>query len=289
MLAMLQELFQAGVVQGLVLALVALGVMIPFKIINFPDLTAEGSYPLGGALCASLLIVGCHPLLATVCATVAGGLLGIGTAYVHLRFKVNTLLAGIILSTMVYSVNLRLMAKPNIALFDNITLFSGLFEQTSFKIALLLVINIAIIGLLYRFLISEKGLRLRAVGLNPLFAQRQGIALPPYILLGLFLGNGLNSLAGSLIVQIQQYADIGMGVGIVIHALAALMIGISLIGTQTLLRQLLAPFIGALIYQQIQGLAMAFGLAPSDLKLMTGAIVLLAISYQFKTKKAIAT
>jgi putative ABC transport system permease protein len=177
------------------------------------------------------------------------------------------------------------MQKPNLALFDTTTLFSGLFEPFHFKLVLLMIINVAIFFLLYRYLICEKGLRLRAIGHNPLFAQRQGIALSHYVMLGLFIGNALNSFAGSLIVQIQHYADIGMGVGIVIHALAALMIGETIVGTHTLKRQLLAPFVGALIYQQIQGLAMALGLAPTDLKLMTGAIVLIAISYKLKGAK----
>lgn len=276
----LMALLPMGVVQGLVLSLVAIGVMIPFRLINFPDLTAEGAYPLGGALCAYLIILGCHPLIATIFASLAAGFLGIGTALVHLRFRVNTLLAGIILSTMVYSVNLRIMGKPNLALFENITLFSNVLDSISYKILFLLALNICIIFFLYQYLITEKGLRLRAVGLNPLFAERQGISLSPYILLGLFLGNSLSGFAGSLMVQIQQYADIGMGVGIVIHALAALMIGESIIGTQSLLRQILAPFIGALIYQQIQGLAMSCGLAPSDLKFMTGMIVLLTMGYK---------
>lgn len=273
-------LLPTGIVQGLVLSLVAIGVMIPFRLINFPDLTAEGAYPLGGALCAYLIILGCNPVFATMLASLAGGVLGVGTALIHLRLRVNTLLAGIILSTMVYSVNLRIMGKPNLALFENITLFSNILDIISYKILFLLALNGGIIFLLYRYLITEKGLRLRAVGLNPLFAERQGIHLSPYILLALFLGNTLNSFAGSLMVQIQHYADIGMGVGIVIHALAALMIGESLIGTQSLLRQILAPFVGALIYQQIQGIAMSCGLAPSDLKFMTGIIVLLTMGYK---------
>jgi putative ABC transport system permease protein len=275
------ELVVAGLIQGLILGVVALGVMIPFKIVNFPDLTAEGAYPLGGALSASLLVAGCSPILATIVATMMAGFLGIGTALIHLRCKVNTLLAGIILSTMIYSVNLRLMGKPNIALFDSMTLFYNINHSSLHQFIFLLLLNIIIISLLYLFLNSEKGLRLRAVGFNPLFAQRQGVNLTRYVLLGLFLGNALNGLAGSLMVQIQQYADIGMGVGIVIHALAALMIGEAIMGSQTLARQVSSPFVGALIYQQIQGIAMSLGLAPSDLKLMTGAIVLLAISFKY--------
>ncbi len=288
MLGMLQELFQAGIIQGLILSLVALGVMIPFKILNFPDLTCDGAYPLAGAITGSLLLSGSSPVLATTLGMLAGGLLGLGTAFIHLRFKVNTLLAGIIVCTMVYSVNLRIMQKPNIALFDNNTLFLLFHENVLYSAIFLFCLSIGLIALCYRFLMSEKGLRLRAVGLNPEFAQRQGIALTPYILMGLFIGNAITGLAGSLMVQLQQYADIGMGIGMVIHALAALMIGESLIGTHTLKRQCLAPFVGALVYQQIQGLAMTLGLAPTDLKLVTGLIVLLAIGLQLKRKQVVS-
>src|SRR5712671_6308422 len=112
-----QELFTAGLVQGLILALVALGAMIPFRILNLPDLTPEGTFPLGGALCAALLLAGLNPILATLVAVLAGGLVGVGTAQIYLRLKVNTLLAGIILSAMLYSIDLRLMGRPNLALF----------------------------------------------------------------------------------------------------------------------------------------------------------------------------
>lgn len=266
-------LIPSGCLYGLVLALVALGVMIPFRLLNFPDLTAEGAYPLGGALCAALLVNHVHPLLAIGIATIAGGFMGLGTAYLHLRFQLNTLLSGIILSTMIYSVNLRLMGKPNVPLFDIEHLFSG-------NLLMLLILNAALFGIAYLLLNTHKGLRFRAVGLNPHCAAKLGVNLSRNILFGLFVGNALSALAGSLIVQIQQYADIGMGFGIVIHALAALMIGETLIGSQTLLRQVLAPLVGALVYQQIQGLALCIGLAPTDLKFITGAIVLLAISYK---------
>ncbi|MGE3320442.1 MAG: ABC transporter permease [Candidatus Berkiella sp.] len=266
-------MIESGLLYGMVLSLVALGVMIPFRLLNFPDLTAEGAYPLGGALTAALLIHHVPPMLAIVLATLAGGLLGVGTAYLHLRFRLNTLLSGIILSTMIYSVNLRLMGKPNVPLFDVAHLFSG-------DLLALLALNAALFALGYLLLNTHKGLRFRAVGLNPHCAEKLGVPLARYILCGLFIGNALSALAGSLIVQVQHYGDIGMGFGIVIHALAALMVGESLIGNQTLLKQVLAPLIGALIYQQIQGLALSLGLAPTDLKFITGGIVLLAISFK---------
>jgi putative ABC transport system permease protein len=170
------------------------------------------------------------------------------------------------------------MGKPNVALFGYNGLFSMIEENTSLKIMCIVAIIIFIAIPLLLFLKTQKGLRFRAVGLNPNFAQRQSINLTSYTFLGLFMGNALCGLAGSIMVQIQGYADIGMGIGIVIHALAALMIGESIVGTQTLTRQTIAPIIGALIYQQIQGLSLTLGLAPSDLKFLTGAIILCVIA-----------
>jgi putative ABC transport system permease protein len=281
-----QHLFTAGLVQGLILSLIALGAMIPFRILNLPDLTPEGTFPLGGALCAALLLSGMHPILATLCAILAGGLVGMGTAQIYLRFKVNTLLAGIILSAMLYSVNLRLMGKPNLALFEVPTLFTMFNEETVFvKILSLFILNVVCALAFIWFLGTEKGLRLRAVGLNTNFAEKQGVRLSFYVSLGLFLGNGLASFAGALMVQNQKYADVSMGVGIVIHALAAIMIGESLLQARSLKGQVLAPLLGALVYQQIQGIAISLGLAPSDLKLVTGAIVLCTLAYRQWQKK----
>lgn len=268
------EIAPTGFLQGLILSLLVIGVMIPFRLLDFPDLTAEGSYPLGGSLCASLIISGINPALSLIIASICAGLVGIGTALIHIRYKINTLLAGIILSTMVYSINLRAMGKPNIALFNHPTLFNDLSSGLSLKLMALLILNVLIIGFLFLFLNTEKGLRFRAVGLNPQFAKKQGLNLNSNIISGLFIGNAACGLAGALLVQIQGYADIGIGVGIVIHALAAMMIGEKIVGTNTITKLVVAPLIGSIIYQQIQGFALAAGLAPSDLKFMTGAIVL---------------
>lgn len=270
------ELILVGLLQGLVLAFVAYGVMIPFRLLDFPDLTAEGAYPFGGAIAASLIIMGVNPIIALIAAALGGGLAGMGTAYIHLKLRVNTLLAGIILSTMLYSVDLRLMTKPNIALFNQKILFS---QDTIFvKIIGMLVILVVLILPLFLFLKTNWGLCLRAVGFNTDFAKRHGISITKWTVIGLFLANAYTGLAGGLMVQVQSYADVGMGIGIVIHALAALMIGESIVGTATLRDQLLAPLVGALIYQQIQGVALAMGLAPSDFKLLTGGIVLIVIA-----------
>ena len=271
------ELLHTGILQGLILAIIAFGIMIPFRFLNFPDLTAEGSYPLGGAVCAALLIMGMTQLLAIVAGVIAGGLMALCTAQVALRLKVNSLLAGIILSTMAYSLNLRIMGKPNIALFG--------VQVLNFDIISLAIIVMLFIIPFALLLYTDFGLRFRTIGSNPQFALNNRISINKYTSLGLFIAGSLFGLAGSLIVQIQQFMDVGMGVGIVIHGLASLMIGESIVGNNTIKRQLIAPIIGALIYQQIQGLAMSFGLAPSDLKFFTGSIVLIVLAIQRRDKE----
>lgn len=269
------DLIITGLVQSLALALVTYAVMIPFRLLNFPDLSAEGSYPLGGAICATLLAANVNLFLAILLSTIIAGLSGIVTATINLKLKVNSLLAGIIVSTMIYSVNLRIMTKPNISIFNSANLFT--IDNNFLNIIILLAI-IAIITIpLAIFLHTETGLKLRAIGLNPDFATKNGISITKYTILGLFIAASYSGLAGSLMVQLQNYMDIGIGIGIVIHALAALMIGEKIIGSNTLTKQLLAPLIGAIIYQQIQGLAISMGLAASDLKFFTGLIVLVVI------------
>jgi putative ABC transport system permease protein len=270
------ELLYTGVLQGFLLSIIAFGIMIPFRFLNFPDVTAEGSYPLGGAVCASLIIAGTHQILAIIAAIIAGGLLAVGTSQISLRLKVNSLLAGIILSTMAYSVNLRIMGKPNIALFE----MGGI----NFDLILLIILVMLCIIPFALFLHTDFGLSFRTIGGNTKFAINQGISVNKYTSLGLFIAGSMFGLAGSLIVQMQQFMDVGMGVGIVIHGLASLMIGESIIGNSTISKQLLAPIVGALIYQQIQGVALSLGLAPSDLKFFTGSIVLIVLFVQKRRK-----
>lgn len=266
------EFFATGIQQGLLLAFVAYGVMIPFRWLNLADLTAEGAYPLGGAVAASILLWGGSPWLAVLGALFMGGMIGMSTGLLHVRLGLHPLLAGIILSTMAYTVNLRLMGRPNVGLFQQQMLFTpgALLQHIGYLIVIILLIAI----ILRLFLQTEIGLRLRAVGLNPLFAKRQGIALQHYTLLGFTLASTLTALGGALTIQLQRYSDIGMGVGIVIHALAALMLGERLLGTASLTSQLMAPLVGALLYQQIQGFVLWLGLAPTDLKFVTGAILI---------------
>lgn len=280
---MTTDLFLAGLLQGLILVLVTYGVMVPFRLLNFPDLTAEGAYPLGGAICSSMLLLSLPPLVALSLAAIGAGLMAIGTAWLHLRLKVNTLLAGIILSTMVYSVNLRILGQPNVALFQMHTFLSG--EALLPKFIVLIGLVIGLVTGLHWFLNTEHGLRLRAVGLNGVFARRTGLAIQSYTVWGLFIAGCMIGLAGGLMVELQHYMDVNMGVGMVIHALAALMLGESVIGQQTLTRQLHAPWVGAILYQQIQGVALSLGLAPSDLKFFTGVLVIAVIAMHHGSRR----
>ena len=273
---MISEFIITGLLQGLVLAFVAFGVMLSFRLLNFADLSSEGSYPIGGIVCAVFLLDGVGPEFAILGGAFAAGLIGVGTAMISMYLRVNTLLAGIIMTTMVYSINLRLLGKPNVGLFDVGSVFLH-YDTISDKIFITLVLLLVAASLLYLFLRTERGVCLRAIGFNKAFAVHQGISISKYTILTLFVSNAYCGFAGALMVQIQKYADVGMGICMVIHALAALMIGEALVGTHTLQRQLLAPIVGAFVYQQMQGVVMFLGLAPSDLKILTAAIVLVVL------------
>jgi putative ABC transport system permease protein len=269
------DLVMNGLQQGLILAIITYGIMIPFRFLDFTDLTADGAYPLGGAVCAIFMSSGIHPALAIPCCMICSGCMGVCVALIHLKLRINSMLAGIILSTMAYSVNLRLMGRPNIALFECGGLFGVNILGNMTIICLLLASCVVPFAI---FLRTDFGLRFRAVGLNQNLAKQRGISIDKYTIAGLFVACSLFGLAGSLIVQLQSYMDVGIGVGILIHGLASLMIGEAIIGNATLNRQLVAPLLGALVYQQVQGAALSLGLAPSDLKFFTGAIVLLVIA-----------
>ncbi len=264
------SLIHIGLLHGLLLAIVALGIMVSFRLLNFSDLTVEGAYPLGGACMSVLMLHHVPASFALVLACAAGGLLAVLTAQLSLRLGLHSLLAGILVSAMAYSINLRLMGQPNLSLFQTSTLNITVIN-TGLILSLLAVIK-------YRFLLCGHGLRLRAVGLNHGFCKHHHISTHRYTSLGLFCSGSLFALSGALIIQVQQFMDVGMGQGMIIHGLAALMMGESLIGTETMKQQITAPILGAVIYQQIQGLVLAAGLPPSDLKVFTALIILALLS-----------
>jgi putative ABC transport system permease protein len=268
--------------QSLIYAFVALAVMIPFRLLNFPDLSCEGTFPLGGCICGTLLATGYGPL-AAMAAGVAGGFVsGCAVAMIALRFRISSLLAGIIVITMLYSVNLRVMGRSNIALFTYETIFDlvhpGLNESLPGKILVLGSTVAVVLGLLFCFMRTEKGIALRAVGANLDMAQAQGISVWWTTIAGVGLAAALSAFAGTVLVQSQGFSDVNIGFGVVINGLASVIIGELLAGRRTVARQLLAPVVGAIAYYQLISMCLALGLAPSDLKFASGLLVLVMLA-----------
>lgn len=272
----------ATLAQSLILSFVVLAVMLPFRILSFPDLTSEGSYPLGGCACAVALVAGVPPLLALVLAAAAGFLAGCVTAFIHLRFRIHTLLAGILVTTMLYSINLRIMGKANTPIFQEPKIygwFSGLGLPDSWvKIAVVSVLVLLMALVLNLWFLTERGTAMRAVGANPEMAEAQGINVWRVTLGGVGLAGASAAFGGGLMVQSQGFADVNMGLGVLINALAALMIGEALVGRRTVRHQVAAVVVGAVVYYQLIAICLALGLPPGDLKIATGIFVLVMLA-----------
>jgi putative ABC transport system permease protein len=275
------DLIPISLVQSLIYAFVALGVMLPFRILSFPDMTAEGAFPLGGSLCAAVLTAGYSPGLGMTAAVLGGFLAGCTTAFIHLRFRINSLLAGILVMTMLYSINLHILGRPNIALFGFPTVFSELpltrLTPYSAKAAVLLVLVAIAFGLLLYLLLTERGTGVRAVGSNPDMAEAYGVDIWRVTIMGVGLGGACSAFGGALLIQSQGFVDVGMGTGVLVNGLAALIIGESLLGRRSIARQLLAPILGAILFHQIISASLSLGLPPSDLRFVTGFFVLAAL------------
>ena len=267
--------------QSLVYALLVTGIMVPFRLVGFPDLTCEGSFPLGGCTCAALLLLGWHPVAATLAGVVAGMLAGTVTALVNLRFGLSPLLAGIVVFTGLYSINLRILGQSNVALFDTQSLFQlihpDLSQSVGMQVAFFALLILILGGALRWYLGTESGAALRVIGVNADLAPSLGISVWAYTMAGLALANGLTGLGGALIVQLQGYADVGMGLGVLINGLASLVIGEAIMGRSTVTRQLMAPVVGSIIYYQLVSLGLSIGLKPGDLKLATAVFVLVTL------------
>lgn len=269
---------------GLIFGLVALGVFLSFRIINFPDLTVDGSFPLGGAVAATLIVSGWDPFTATLVAFFAGCIAGSVTAWLNVRLKIMQLLASILVMIALYSINLRIMGRPNVALIMEPTVFTALtfgdMAEMWVKPLVLLVIVIVVKVLIDLFFASETGLALRATGGNPRMARAQGISTDRLTIAGLALSNGLVALAGALFAQSQGGADISMGIGTIVIGLAAVIIGETLMPARSLVITTLAVIVGALLYRFFIAAALNtefLGLKAQDLNLVTAVLVALAL------------
>ena len=277
---------------GLILALVALGVFISFRIYHFPDMTAEGSITLGAAVAAALLVTGHSPLYATLAAAVAGAVAGLITGVLHTRFKINALLSGIIVMTALYSVNLHVMGKSNVPLM-NVTTFADqaaklaahfgtekvlLFgreaavrDLTLLGLSLGLVVLVGV--LLYAFFRTHLGLAMRATGDNDQMVRALGSSDGVLLTGGLALSNALVAMAGALLAQYQGFADAQMGIGMLVWGLASVIIGEALVGTNRFGYWLAGAVFGSVLFRLLVAVALRWGLDPNDLKLITAVFV----------------
>ena len=269
---------------GLIFGLVALGVYLSFRVINFPDLTVDGSFPLGGAVAAALIVAGIDPFAATAAAIAAGAAAGALTAWLNVRLRIMQLLASILVMIALYSINLRIMGKPNVALINDPTVFTlfdfGGLPEYMLKPLVLLVIVIVAKLLIDLFFASETGLAMRATGGNPRMARAQGISTDRQTIVGLALSNALVALAGALFVQSQGGADISMGIGTIVIGLAAVIIGETLLPARSLVITTAACIVGALLYRFFIALALNsdfIGLQAQDLNLVTALLVAFAL------------
>lgn len=269
---------------GLIFSLVALGVLISFRILTFPDLTVDGSFPLGGAVAATMIAAGYNPFLATGVAILAGALAGFTTAWLNVRLKIMDLLASILMMIALYSINLRVMGRPNVPLINEPTIFSILLpdwmpDYVERPLVLLVVVIVAKL-LLDWFFSSEIGLALRATGANARMARAQGIATGRATLAGMALANALVALGGALFAQTQGGADISMGIGTIVIGLAAVIIGENILPARRLVLTTLAVILGAILYRFFIALALNsdfIGLQAQDLNLVTAVLVMLAL------------
>jgi len=284
---------------GLIYGLVAIGVYLTFRVLDFPDLTVDGSFTLGAAVTATLIVMGVNVFLATLAGTLAAASAGLITAWLNLRFDILHLLASILTMTALYTINLRVMGKPNVALIMEPTIlspFEGIFGLPDMYMRVIFVGICAVIGglLVAWFLKTQYGLAMRAVGSNKRMAQANGIVVKEKVYAGLALSNGLVGLAGALFAQTNGFADSTMGIGTIVVGLAAVIIGQSLFASRSMYVIVLSCIVGSVLYRLAVSMALNadfLGFSASDLNLITAVLVALALIFpklrnEWKAKRA---
>ena len=270
--------------QGLIYAILALGVYITFKILDFPDMTVDSSFPLGAAVTALMISNGIDPLWSLPASLLAGALAGTITGVIHVRFHVGDLLSGIIVMTGLYSVNLRIAGRSNVQLFSFDTLFknpliSGLPAgvQAYAPVIVLALLTLLVKLLMDGYLATRSGFLLRATGDNPTLVASLAKDSGRVKILGLAIANGLVALAGCVMCQYQRYFDISMGTGTLVLAVASVIVGTQLLRGLRFLKATTAVVLGSILYKACVALALSLGLSPFDLKLVTAVLLLIII------------
>ncbi len=276
------DFLSTALLQGLGYASLGIGIFLSLRIFNIPDITTDGSYTLGGVITATFLVSGAHPALALV-ASIAGGMIaGALTGVIHTRLKINPLLAGILVMTALYSINLFIMGRSNLPLINVNTVFSCISYNLLQQNYWVVMLSFAVILLLFItwLLKTDFGIAMRATGNSEAMVRSMGVNTNRMKIIGLALANGLTAISGYLITQYQGFADINMGIGIVISGLGSVMIGEALLKPflqRGLLYHIIAVIIGSVLFRVILALALSLGLNPNFLKLVTALIVLLIV------------
>ena len=266
---------------GLIFSLVALGVYLSFRVLNFPDMSVDGTFPLGAALSAILIVDGVNPWLSCVIAMMAGALIGFVTGFVSTRLRVFNLLAGILSMTALYSINLRIMGKPNLSLFGE----AVIFDNQAMVVLIAIVVGFG--SIVYWFLTTEVGLSMRASGTNASMSAAQGINVERMTWLGLGISNALVALGGALFAQHLGFADINMGLGTIVIGLAAVLVGEALLCPSNVITSVIACIFGALLFRTIVAFSLNINgawLMSSDLNLVMALLVGLATSFAQRRK-----
>lgn len=266
---------------GLIYAVMALGVYLTFRILNFPDLTVDGSFTTGAATAAVLITTGTAPWLATLVAVGAGLVAGLITGLLHTKGHINPLLAGILTQIGLYSINLRIMDGANVPLLRDDTLLSPLRDAellgTMTSIAIFGALALVLKLVLDWFLHTDLGLALQATGDNEEMIRSFGVSTDRMKILGLALSNGLVGLAGAIVAQFQGFADISMGIGLIIAGLASVILGQAVFGSRLIVISTVAVVLGSVLYRVTIQLALEAGLDPNDMKLISAALVVAAL------------
>jgi len=286
--------FFGALESGLIYALVALGVLMSFRTLDFPDLTADGSFPLGGAVAGVAIIAGINPWLACLFGMMAGAVAGVVTAWLHVKLGILQLLASILVMVALYSVNLRIMGAPNLPLLGEHTVFSTLVtNENGYWMRCVIIGGVIIIAKLFLdwFFSTETGLSMRATGSNLRMAQAQGINTSWVTIMGMAISNSLIALGGALFVQTQGGADISIGIGTIVIGLAAVIIGETIIPAKRIWLITFAVILGAVIYKLFIQVALSsdtlrsIGFGSQDLNLITALLVVIALQLpQIKAK-----
>ncbi|ABJ59667.1 ABC transporter, permease protein [Lactobacillus gasseri SV-16A-US] len=275
------NLIVSAIGQGLLWALLGLGLYLTFRILNFADMTVEGTFPLGAAVAVANLAHGMSPYLATFLALLAGMLAGLVTGLLYTKGKIPILLAGILTMTAIYSINLRIMGGSNISLIGKKTLLNNEFlrslPQYFNSVVLGIIVVVIITGILVFFLNTDFGQAFIATGDNPKMAKSLGIYTDSMIIIGLMLSNGIVALCGALIAQNNGYADINMGIGTIVIALASIIIGEVAFGELTLNQRLVAVTLGSIIYRLILLAVLQLGFSANDLNLISSIVLALCM------------